>query len=141
MKALELFPLKDIGVFWCKRKRSSSGKFFDFQLGCQTWLYCNIPNIIATRNFDLDLSQWASRKQYFWLVTNQNVSVCDLSEWRSKLRHIHMTTQLLTKVLSVNEDDEDAFQEDEVEEEAVRLNNEWLALFHSDTDDEYFEGF
>ena len=52
-----------------------------------------------------------------------------------------MTTQLLTKVLSVNEDDEDAFQEDEVEEEAVRLNNEWLALFHSDTDDEYFEGF
>ena len=50
------------------------------------------------------------------------------------------------EVLSVNEDDEDAFQEDEVEEEAVeeeavRLNNEWLALFHSDTDDEYFEGF
>ena len=45
------------------------------------------------------------------------------------------------EVLSVNEDDEDAFQEDEMEEEAVRLNNEWLALFHSDTDDEYFEGF
>ena len=39
----------------------------------------------------------------------------------------------------VNEDDEDAFQEDE--EEAARLNNEWLALFHSDTEDEYFEGF
>ena len=30
------------------------------------------------------------------------------------------------EVPSVNEDDEDAFQEDEVEEEAVRLNNEWL---------------
>ena len=44
------------------------------------------------------------------------------------------------EVLSVNED-EDAFQEDEVEEEAVRLNNEWLALFHSNTEDEYFEGF
>ena len=44
------------------------------------------------------------------------------------------------EVPSVNEDDEDAFQEDEVEEEAVRLN-EWLALFHSDTEDEYFEGF
>ena len=41
------------------------------------------------------------------------------------------------EVPSVNED---AFQEDEVEEEAVRLN-EWLALFHSDTEDEYFEGF
>ena len=38
------------------------------------------------------------------------------------------------EVPSVNEDDEDAFQED-------RLNNEWLALFHSDTEDEYFEGF
>ena len=34
-----------------------------------------------------------------------------------------------------------AFQEDEVKEEAARLNNEWLALFHSDTEDEYFEGF
>ena len=45
------------------------------------------------------------------------------------------------EVRSVNEDDEDAFQEDEVEEEAARLNNEWLALFHSDTEDEYFEGF
>ena len=47
------------------------------------------------------------------------------------------------EVSSVNEDDEDAFQEDEVEEEAVRLNNEWLALFHhhSDTEDEYFEAF
>ena len=45
------------------------------------------------------------------------------------------------EVPSVNEDDENAFQENEVEEEAVRLNNEWLALFHSDTDDEYFEGF
>ena len=45
------------------------------------------------------------------------------------------------EVPSVNEDDEDAFQEDEVEEEAARLNNEWLALFHSDTEDEYFEGF
>ena len=45
------------------------------------------------------------------------------------------------EVPSVNKDDENAFQENEVEEEAVRLNNEWLALFHSDTDDEYFEGF
>ena len=42
------------------------------------------------------------------------------------------------EVPSVNKDDENAFQENEVEEEAV---NEWLALFHSDTDDEYFEGF
>ena len=33
------------------------------------------------------------------------------------------------EVSSVNEDDEDAFQEDEVEEEAATLNNEWLALF------------
>ena len=55
-------------------------------------------------------------------------------------RHSHDDTAA-DEVLSVNEDDEDAFQEDEVEEEAVRLNNEWLALFHSDTDDEYFEGF
>ena len=45
------------------------------------------------------------------------------------------------EVPSVNEDDEDAFQEDEWEEAAARLNNEWLALFHSDTEDEYFEGF
>ena len=45
------------------------------------------------------------------------------------------------EVPSVNEDDEDAFQEDEVKEEAARLNNEWLALFHSETEDEYFEGF
>ena len=45
------------------------------------------------------------------------------------------------EVPSVNEDDEDAFQEDEMEEEAARLNNEWLALFHSDIEDEYFEGF
>ena len=42
------------------------------------------------------------------------------------------------EVPSVNED---AFQEDEVEEEAARLNKEWLALFHSDTEDEYFERF
>ena len=45
------------------------------------------------------------------------------------------------EVPSVNEDDEDAFQEDEVEEEAATLNKEWLVLFHSDTEDEYFEGF
>ena len=47
------------------------------------------------------------------------------------------------KVPSVNGDDEDAFQGDEVKEEAARLNNEWLALFHhhSDTEDEYFEAF
>ena len=30
---------------------------------------------------------------------------------------------------------------DEMEEEAARLNNDWLALFHSDTEDEYFESF
>ena len=45
------------------------------------------------------------------------------------------------EVPSVNGDDEDAFPLDEVKEEAARLNNEWLALFHSDTEDEYFEGF
>ena len=45
------------------------------------------------------------------------------------------------EVPSVNEDDEDAFQEDDVEEEAARLNNEWLVMFHSDTEDEYFECF
>ena len=39
-------------------------------------------------------------------------------------RHSHDDTAA-DEVLSVNED-EDAFQEDEVEEEAVRLNNEWL---------------
>ena len=44
------------------------------------------------------------------------------------------------EVPSVNEDDEDAFQEDEWEEAAARLNNEWLALFQSDTEEEYFEG-
>ena len=45
------------------------------------------------------------------------------------------------EVPSVNKDDEDAFQEDKLEEEAARLNNEWLALFHNDIEDEYFEGF
>ena len=47
----------------------------------------------------------------------------------------------ITDTAAVDEDDEDAFREDEVEEEPAILNNEWLALFHSDTEDEHFEGF
>ena len=37
------------------------------------------------------------------------------------------------EVPSVNEDDEDAFQEGEVEEEAARLNNEWLVTLRTNT--------
>ena len=54
--------------------------------------------------------------------------------------HSHGDTAA-NEVPSVKENDEDAFQEDEVKEEAATLNNKWLALFHSDTEDEYFEGF
>ena len=56
-------------------------------------------------------------------------------------RKAGITDTAADEVPSVNEDDEDAFQEDEVEEEAARLNNEWLVMFHSDTEDEYFECF
>ena len=90
------------------------------------------------------------------MVTNQNVSICDLQYQNEHVffprkdvffwvdedafleDEVEDTDTAADEVPSVNEDDEDAFQEDEVEEEAARLNYEWLALFHSDTEDEYF---